>query len=53
MVGGGTQAVPVIRMAKDMGLFVVVCDRNHDAPRFADADAQLIAHTYNIEQTTT
>jgi len=52
MIGGGTQAVPGIRMAKDMGLFVAVSDRNPDAPGFAYADAQLIADTYNVEQTT-
>ena len=52
MVGGGVQAVPGIRMAKDMGLFVAVSDRNPDAPGFQYADAQLIADTYSIEQTT-
>jgi len=52
MVGGGIQAVPGIRMAKDLGLFVAVSDRNPNAPGFAFADAQLIADTYNVEQTT-
>jgi len=52
MVGGGIQAVPGIRMAKGMGLYVVVSDRNPDAPGFQYADAKLIADTYNVEQTT-
>jgi len=52
MIGGGTQAVPGIRMAKDRGLFVVVSDRNPDAPGFADADARLIADTYDVAETT-
>ncbi|HEY9078880.1 ATP-grasp domain-containing protein [Magnetovibrio sp.] len=52
MVGGGVQAVPGIRMAKDMGLFVAVSDRNPNAPGFAYADAKLIADTYSVEQTT-
>ena len=52
MVGGGIQAVPGIRMAKDMGLFVVVSDKNPNAPGFQYADATLIADTYSVEQTT-
>jgi biotin carboxylase len=52
MVGGGVQAVPGIRMAKEMGLFVAVSDRNPNAPGFAFADARLIADTYSVEQTT-
>lgn len=52
MVGGGTQAVPGIKMAKDMGLFVVVSDRNPHAPGFEFADAQFIADTYSPEETT-
>jgi biotin carboxylase len=53
MVGGGTQAVPGIRMAKDMGLNVIVSDRNPDAPGFAFADAKLIADTYDPDATVT
>ncbi len=51
MVSGGIQAVPAIRLAKQMGLFVVVSDMNPDAPGFALADDRVIADTYNVEAT--
>ena len=39
IVGGGIEAVPSVRRAKQMGLFVVVADGNPAAPAFALADA--------------
>ena len=51
MVGGGIEALPGIRMAKEMGLHVVVSDQNLDAPGFALADDRLIVDTYDVPGT--
>lgn len=51
IVGGGTQAVAGIQMARDMGLHIVISDRNPEAPGFAFAHDRLIADTYNPAQT--
>jgi len=51
IVGGGTQAVAGIQMARDMGLHIVISDRNPEAPGFAFAHDRLIADTYNPDQT--
>jgi len=50
-VGGGIEAVPGIRMAKDMGLRVVVSDYNPQAPGLAVADERILASTYDVEAT--
>jgi biotin carboxylase len=51
IVSGGMEAIPGIRRAKEMGLFVVVSDKNPSAPGFAFADAQIIASTYDVQET--
>ena len=49
IVGGGVEAVPSVRRAKAMGLFVVVADGNPAAPAFALADAAEVVSTYDEE----
>jgi len=51
VVSGGIEAVPGIRLAKDMGLHVVVSDMNPNAPGSAVADDHIIASTYDVEAT--
>jgi biotin carboxylase len=50
-VSGGVEALPGIRLARRMGLHVVVSDGSADAPGLAEADDTLIASTYDIEAT--
>lgn len=52
IVSGGIEAVPGIRIAKEMGLHVVVSDINPNAPGFSAADDSIIASTYDVEATT-
>jgi biotin carboxylase len=51
VVGGGIEAVPGLERAKQMGLHLVVSDRNSEAPGFAVADDCLRASTYDIDAT--
>ena len=51
IISGGIEAVPGIRLAKRMGLHVVVSDINPEAPGFAFADDRILASTYDVEQT--
>jgi len=51
IISGGIEAVPGIRLAKRMGLNVVVSDINPKAPGFAFADDHILASTYDVEQT--
>jgi len=51
VVGGGIEAVPGLERAKQMGLHLVVSDRDPAAPGFALADNRLLASTYDIEAT--
>ena len=53
VVGGGIEAVPGLERAGQMGLRLVVSDKNPDAPGFAFAedDDRLLASTYDIEAT--
>ncbi len=51
IVSGGVEAVPGIRRAKEMGLYVVVSDMDPDAPGFEDADDRVIASTYDFPAT--
>ena len=51
IVSGGTEAVPGIQRAKEMGLHVVVSDGNPDAPAFALADDCIVVSTYDVEST--
>lgn len=51
IVSGGTESIPGIQRAKEMGLHVVVSDINHNAPGFEIADDCVIADTYGVEDT--
>jgi biotin carboxylase len=53
VVGGGIEAVPGLERAKEMGLHLVVSDRDATAAGFAVADDRLLASTYDIEATVT
>ena len=50
-VGGGLEALPAVRLAKEMGLYTVVSDMDPGAPAFQEADDALIASTYDIDDT--
>jgi len=50
-VGGGQEAVPGIKLAKSMGLRVLVSDVEHVAPGVFCADESLICSTYDVEKT--
>ncbi len=47
ILSGGTEAVEGIKIAKEMGLNVIVCDRNPDAPGRLLADWFICADIYN------
>ena len=51
IISGGIEAIPGIKRAKEMGLHVVVSDKNSKAPGFALADDHIIASTYDVEET--
>lgn len=51
IISGGTEAVPGIKKAKEMGLYVVVSDMDPNAPGFEFADDKIIASTYDFEET--
>lgn len=51
IVSAGIEAVPGIKLAKKLGLTVVVSDSNPMAPGFEFADYKLIASTYDVEAT--
>jgi biotin carboxylase len=51
IISGGIEAIPGIKLAKRMGLHVVVSDANPNAPGFALADDCLIASTYEVDAT--
>ena len=51
IVSGGSEAVPGIRRAKELGLHVVVSDRDPSAPGFALADGRVLASTYDVGAT--
>src|SRR6202140_2944760 len=48
VVGGGIEAVQGLERAKQMGLHLVVSDRDPEAPGFGVADDRLLASTYDI-----
>jgi biotin carboxylase len=50
-VGGGIESIHAIKLAKKLGLNVVVSDGNPNAPGLKFADKSVIASTYNIEET--
>lgn len=51
ILSAGIEAMPGIKLAKSMGLHVVVSDMNPKAPGFALADDHIIASTYDIPET--
>jgi biotin carboxylase len=51
IVSGGIEAADAARHAKEMGLYVVVSDRDPQAPGFAHADSCIIADVYSPEET--
>lgn len=51
IVSGGAEALPGIRLAKELGHHVVVSDGNGDAPGFDLADSRLVASVYDPEET--
>ena len=53
IISGGIEAAEAARRAKQMGLFVVVSDRDARAPGFAFADSCLLADVYGPEETAT
>ncbi len=51
IVSGGIEAADAVKRAKEMGLTVVVSDRDPEAPGFAHADSCLIADVYGATET--
>jgi biotin carboxylase len=51
IVGAGVESIPGIKIAKQMGLHVVVSDLNPTAPGFESADDTIIASTYDVQGT--
>ncbi len=48
IIGGSTEAVPIIKIAKEFALRVVVSDGDADAPGFDEADETIVADLDNI-----
>jgi len=51
IVSGGIEAADAAKRAKEMGLYVVVSDRDPEAPGFAFADSCIIADVYGPSET--
>ncbi len=51
IVSGGIEAAHAAKRAKEMGLYVVVSDRDHEAPGFEYSDSRLIADVYGHDET--
>lgn len=51
IVSGGIEAADAARRAKELGYYVVVSDRDPEAPGFAFADSCLIADVYSSTET--
>ena len=51
IVSGGIEAADAAKRAKEMGYYVVVSDRDTEAPGFAFADSCLIADVYGADET--
>lgn len=51
IVSGGIEAADAARRAKELGYYVVVSDRDPEAPGFACADSCLIADVYSPDET--
>ena len=51
VIGGGIEAIPGIKYAKELGVKIVVTDIDPNAPGFNVADYKLIVSTYDFEKT--
>ncbi len=51
VIGAGIESIPGIKLAQDMGLFVVATDGNKNAPGLLFADDKIIVSTYAVEET--
>ena len=51
IISGGIEAADAVRRAKELGYYVVVSDRDPEAPGFAFADSCLIADVYSPDET--
>lgn len=51
IISGGIEAADAAKRAKEMGLYVVVSDRDPEAPGFAFADSCIIADVYGPSET--
>ena len=51
IISGGVEAADAAKRAKEMGLYVVVSDRDPEAPGFQFADSCLIADVYGADET--
>lgn len=51
IISGGPEAVPGIKKAKEMGLYVIVSDQNPNAIGFEFSDDKIIASTYDHLET--
>ncbi|MGD0143571.1 MAG: ATP-grasp domain-containing protein [Rhizomicrobium sp.] len=51
IVSGGIEAADAAKRAKEMGYYVVVSDRDTEAPGFAFADSCLLADVYGADET--
>ena len=51
IVSGGVEAADAAKRAREMGLYVVVSDRDPHAPGFAFADSVLLADVYAPDET--
>jgi biotin carboxylase len=49
-IGGGIETLPGVRLAKSMGINVIVSDANIDAPCMIEADDTLVASTYDVKE---
>ena len=51
IVSGGVEAADAAKRAREMGLYVVVSDRDPQAPGFAHADSVILADVYSPSET--
>jgi biotin carboxylase len=51
IISGGVEAADAAKRAKEMGLYVVVSDRDPEAPGFQFADSCIIADVYGADET--
>lgn len=50
-VGASNEALPAIKLARQLGLYVVASDMNPQAPGMLAADDQIVASTYDVAAT--